>query len=100
MTTMQKARIAGRAHWLVIKYLSSTMDVFTTHLCGDPKALVVFSFQEEAEMFLDLRPAAYCRQAHTPVDLPYEDAPRVDVRGYPWSVHLDVVPAPLISRTL
>jgi hypothetical protein len=23
--------------------------------CGDPKALVVFSFQEEAQMFLDLR---------------------------------------------
>jgi hypothetical protein len=55
MTTMQKARIAGRPHWLVIKHLSSTMDVFTTHLCGDPKALVVFSFQEEAEMFLELR---------------------------------------------
>jgi hypothetical protein len=52
---MQKARIAGRAHWLVIKHLSSRMDVFTTHLCGDPKALVVFSFQEEAEMFLELR---------------------------------------------
>src|SRR5215204_5586100 len=55
MTTMQKARIAGRAHWLVVKHLSSRMDVFTTHLCGDAKALVVFSFQEEAEMFLKLR---------------------------------------------
>jgi hypothetical protein len=52
---MQKARIAERAHWLVIKHLSSRMDVFTTHLCGDPKALVDFSFQEEAQMFLDLR---------------------------------------------
>jgi hypothetical protein len=52
---MQKAKIAERAHWLVIKHLSRRMDVFTTHLCGDPKALVVFSFQEEAQMFLDLR---------------------------------------------
>ena len=52
---MPKARTAGRAYWLVIKHLSSRMDVFTTHLCGDRKALVVFSFQEEAEMFLELR---------------------------------------------
>jgi hypothetical protein len=57
-TTMQKARIAGRPHWLVIKHLTSRTDVFTTDLCGDPKALVVFSFEEEAEMFLDLRLAA------------------------------------------
>jgi hypothetical protein len=28
--------------------------VFTTHLCGDRKALAVFSFEEEAQMFLDL----------------------------------------------
>jgi hypothetical protein len=55
---MQKARIAGRLHWLVIKHLTSRMVVFTTHLCGDPKALVVFSFEEEAQMFLDLRLAA------------------------------------------
>ena len=55
---MQKARIAGRPHWLVIKHLTSRTDVFTTDLCGDPKALVVFSFEEEAEMFLELRLAA------------------------------------------
>jgi hypothetical protein len=34
------------------------MDILTTFLCGDRKALVVFSFKEEAEMFLGLRPAA------------------------------------------
>lgn len=55
---MQKARIAGRLHWIVIKHLTSRMVVFTTNLCGDPKALVVFSFEEEAQMFLDLRLAA------------------------------------------
>ena len=32
--------------------------MFTTHLCGDRKALAVFSFEEEAQMFLDLRLAA------------------------------------------
>jgi hypothetical protein len=34
------------------------MDVFTTHLWGDEKALVTFSFQEEAEMFLHFQLAA------------------------------------------
>ena len=31
------------------------MEVFTTSLCGDSKALVIFGFQDEAEMFLNLR---------------------------------------------
>jgi hypothetical protein len=31
------------------------MDVFTIGLCGNRKVLAVFSFQEEAKMFLDLR---------------------------------------------
>jgi hypothetical protein len=31
------------------------MDVFSTDLCDDGKALAVFSFQEEAQMFLGLR---------------------------------------------
>ena len=52
---MQKARTAGRPHWLVIKHIPSRMEVFTTHLCGGPKALVVFSYEGGAEMFLDLR---------------------------------------------
>jgi hypothetical protein len=52
---MPKARTAGRAYWLVFKQLTSRMEVFTTHLRGGPKALVVFSYEEEAEMFLDLR---------------------------------------------
>jgi hypothetical protein len=52
---MQEARTTGRPHWLVIKQLTSRMEVSTTHLRGGPKALVVFSNEEEAEMFLDLR---------------------------------------------
>jgi hypothetical protein len=55
---MLKAKIAGRSHWLITKHITSRMEVFTTHLCGDRKALAVFSFEEEAQMFLDLCPAA------------------------------------------
>jgi hypothetical protein len=51
---MLRDKIAGRSHWLITKYITSRMDVFTTHLCGDRKALAVFSFEEEAQMFLDL----------------------------------------------
>ena len=56
---MLKAKMAGRPHWLIAKHITSRMEVFTTHLCGDRKALAVFSFEEEAEMFLDLQLAAY-----------------------------------------
>ena len=52
---MLKAKIAGRPHWLITKHATSRMDVFTIHLGGDGEALAVFSFEEEAEMFLDLR---------------------------------------------
>ena len=55
---MLKTTIAGRSHWLITKDITNRMDIFTTYLCGDRKALVVFSFQEEAEMFLELRLAA------------------------------------------
>ncbi len=51
---MLRDKIAGRSHWLITKHITSRMDVFTTHLCGDRKALAVFSFEEEAQMFLDL----------------------------------------------
>jgi hypothetical protein len=55
---MLRAKIAGRPQWLITKLTPSRMDIFATHLCGDGKALPVFSFEEEAEMFLDLRLAA------------------------------------------
>ncbi len=55
---MLRAKIAGRPQWLITKHITSRMEVFTTHLCGDRRALAVFSFEEEAQMFLDLRLAA------------------------------------------
>jgi hypothetical protein len=53
-----KTMRAGRSFWLITKHITNRMDIYTTNLCGDGKALVVFSFEEEAEMFLDLRLAA------------------------------------------
>ncbi len=55
---MLRDKIVRRPLWLITKDITSRMDIFTTHLCGDRKALVVFSFEEEAQMFLDLRLAA------------------------------------------
>jgi hypothetical protein len=55
---MLKVKRTDRWHWLIVKHITSRMDVFTTHLCGDGKALAVFSFEEEAQMFLDFRLAA------------------------------------------
>ncbi len=52
---MLKAKIAGRSLWLITKHLTSRMDVFTTYLYDDREALVVFSFEEEAQLFLDFR---------------------------------------------
>ena len=49
---------AGRPHWLITRYDHSKMSVLTIHLSGDGEALVVFSFKEEAEMFLHFRGAA------------------------------------------
>ena len=55
---MLRAKIAGRPKWLITKHIASKMDVFTTHLSGEGKAMVAFSFEEEAQMFLDLQLAA------------------------------------------
>ena len=53
---MLKTKIAGRSLWLITKHLTSRMEIFTTSLYyDDRKALVVFSFEEEAQMFLDFR---------------------------------------------
>ena len=49
-----KTERARLSYWLITKHIVNRMDIFTTQLCGDRKALVVFSFEEEAEMFLDL----------------------------------------------
>ncbi len=52
---MLRDKIARRPLWLITKHITSRMDIFTANLCGDSKTLVVFSFKEEAEMFLDLQ---------------------------------------------
>ncbi len=49
---------AGRPHWLITTYDISKMNVLTLRLGGDVEALAVFSFEEEAEMFLHFRGAA------------------------------------------
>jgi hypothetical protein len=55
---MLKTKKAGRSLWLITKHITNRMDIFATNLSDDSKGLVVFSFEEEAEMFLDLRLAA------------------------------------------
>ncbi len=55
---MLKTKKVGRSLWLITKHITNRMDIFTTNLSDDSKALVVFSFEEEAEMFLDLQLAA------------------------------------------
>ncbi len=52
---MLRDKTTKRSHWLITKDITSRMDVFTTHLCDDLKALMVFSFEEEAQMFLWFR---------------------------------------------
>ena len=55
---MLKAKDSDRWHWLITKHVTSGMDVFTIHLSSDETALVTFSFEEEAEMFLHFQLAA------------------------------------------
>jgi hypothetical protein len=55
---MLKAKRAGRWYWLITRLATSRMEVFTIRLGGNGEALAVFSFEEEAKMFLDLRLAA------------------------------------------
>jgi hypothetical protein len=55
---MLKAKIAGRWYWLITKHATSKMDVLTVRVDSSGEALAIFSFEEEARMFLDLRLAA------------------------------------------
>ncbi len=45
-------RSSGSRYWLVIKHEGSRTEVLTIALAGGGKALPVFSFREEAELFL------------------------------------------------
>ena len=46
------SRSVRRLLWLIARCECSQMKVLTINLCGDREALPVFSFKEEAEMFL------------------------------------------------
>jgi hypothetical protein len=46
---------AARPHWLITRYDHSKLNALTISLNGDRKALAIFGFEEEAEMFLHLR---------------------------------------------
>jgi len=48
------SNLAPRRFWLIAKVEAGRMSVLTTGLAREEKALPVFSFQDEARMFLDL----------------------------------------------
>jgi hypothetical protein len=49
---MQRGNATGRPLWLITKHDASKLDVLTIDLAGGVETLAVFSFGEEAEMFL------------------------------------------------
>ncbi len=55
---MLKSKMIGRWYWLITKHATSKMDVLTVRVDGSGEALAIFSFEEEARMFLDFRLAA------------------------------------------
>ena len=55
---MLKAKITGRWYWLITKHAASKIDVLTIRVDSNKEALAIFSFEEEARMFLDFRLAA------------------------------------------
>jgi hypothetical protein len=52
---MRGSKEAGRTHWLIAKYGLSGIDVLTVDLEGGAEALAVFTFEEQARIFLDAR---------------------------------------------
>ena len=52
---MRAIKEAGRTHWLIAKHGVSGLDVLTIRLGGRAEALAVFTFEEEARVFLDSR---------------------------------------------
>lgn len=51
---MLKSSFAQRPLWLIVEHCHGRMNVLTVTLDGDGEALPVFSFKEEAEMYLEL----------------------------------------------
>jgi hypothetical protein len=52
---MRAIKEAGRTHWLIAKHGVSGLEVLTIHLGGGAEVLAVFTFEEEARVFLDAR---------------------------------------------
>jgi hypothetical protein len=52
---MRASQEAGRTHWLIAKHGISGMDVLTIHLGDGAEALAVFTFEEQARVFVDSR---------------------------------------------
>ena len=52
---MHASKEAGRTHWLIAKHGVSGLDVLTIRLGGGAEVLAVFTFEEEARVFLDSR---------------------------------------------
>ena len=52
---MRAIKEAGRTHWLIAKHGVSGLDVLTIRLGGGAEALAVFTFEEQARVFLDSR---------------------------------------------
>src|SRR3954447_15917882 len=51
---MLKSSLVQRPLWLIVEHCNGRMNVLTVTLDGDGEALPVFSFREEAEMYLGL----------------------------------------------
>ena len=49
---MKRSRAARQPLWLIVKHNNCHMSVLTIHCGSDREILPVFSFEEEAEMFL------------------------------------------------
>jgi hypothetical protein len=52
-------RVAGSAYWLIARNENSRLEVLATRLAGAERALPVFSYEEEAEIFLRLWEVGY-----------------------------------------
>ena len=52
---MRASKEAGRTHWLIAKHGVSGLEVLTIPLGGGAEVLAVFTFEEQARVFLDSR---------------------------------------------
>ena len=57
-----------RPFWLIVKYRSGGMEVLRTTLASGEEALPVFSFEDEARMFLELGTSGCWRVRETTTD--------------------------------